>query len=133
MNNEKPADKGGSNKETSHSQEKAEPSSTNPEDPLNKYSFNSYHMNIISGNRNVQGVPPMYQNQSDGMRYYSQPQFFQPTMPSSQADVQGLLNNMFMVLNNQSNLLKYLIDKNDHNFNTTSKIYEQMQITKYDP
>ena len=87
-------------------------------------------MNIISGNRNVHGlpsIPPMPQNQNqntDGLRYYSSPQMFQPQMNCPPADVQALLNNMFMALNNQSKLLNYLIEKNDHNFKTTNKIYD---------
>lgn len=85
-------------------------------------------MNIISDNKGVQGLsmtPPMYQPQNNEfMNFYGQPQVFQqaPQYPSS--DIQVLLNNMFMVLNNQSKLLAYLIDKNDHNFSTTNKIYD---------
>lgn len=93
-------------------------------------------MNIISGNRNVHGlppVPPMAQNQNqntDGMRYYPPPQIFQSQMNSPPLDVHSLLNNMFMTLNNQSKLLNYLIEKNDHNFTTTNRIYDEIKTTK---
>lgn len=91
-------------------------------------------MNIISGNRHVQGVPatpPAYQNSnSDGLRYYSQPPVYQQQMQYPQTDIQGLLNNMFVVLDNQSKLLNYLIEKNDHNFDTTNKIYKEITTDK---
>ena len=94
-------------------------------------------MNIISGNRNVHGLPPfppMPQNQNkntDELRYYSSPQIYQPQMNCPPVDVQGLLNNMFMTLNNQSKLLNYLIEKNDHNFTTANKIYDEIITAKY--
>lgn len=103
------------------------------DDPLNKYSFSSYHMNIISGNNHVQTTPTgpspqMRENQF--MNYSYQPHYQQPNhyVPN---DLQLLINNMFTVLNNQSKLLSYLIEKNDHNFFTTNKIYSELKTIKY--
>jgi hypothetical protein len=68
-------------------------------------------MNIISGNQHVQGypAPPAYQQpNNEYANYYPQPQNYQGGQyPAS--EIQVLLNNMFMVLNNQSKLLAYLI------------------------
>lgn len=103
------------------------------DDPLNKYSFSSYHMNIISGNNHVQTMPHPsgYQMQGgDYMNYCQQPQY-QPHNPYIANDIQMLINNMFTVLNNQSKLLTYLIEKNDHNFFTTNKIYNEIKTIKY--
>ena len=103
------------------------------DDPLNKYSFSSYHMNIISGNNHVQTLPTgqNYQMQNgDYMSYFNQHQF-QPQNPYIGHDIQMLINNMFSVLNNQSKLLSYLIEKNDHNFFTTNKIYDELKTIKY--
>lgn len=68
-------------------------------------------MNIISGNQHVQGypVPQVYQPPgSEYGNYFPQPQNFQSNQYAS-SEIQSLLNNMFMVLNNQSKLLAYLI------------------------
>ena len=111
------------------------------EDPSHKYNFSSYHMNIISNNRDVQGLsgaPQQYQSQGpEHPGYHNQPQMYQPQAPMYQPppqyvnnDVQMLLNNMYMVLNNQSKLLGYLIEKNDHNYNTTNKIYDEIKTIK---
>jgi hypothetical protein len=107
------------------------------EDPSNKYSFSSYHMNIISGNKQVQTMPnaqPMYPNQngSEYMNYYM-PQMFNQGNQYLGNDIQQLLNNMYMALSNQSKLLSYLVEKNEANIETTTKIYQEMSTLKYSP
>ena len=93
-----------------------QPTVVKTEDPSNKYSFSSYHMNIISGNKQVQTMQqPMYPNQqTDYPSYYVPPMFQQPGqfMPP---DIQQVLNNMYMALSNQSKLLSYLVEKNESN------------------
>lgn len=89
------------------------------EDPSNKYSFSSYHMNIISGNKQVQTMPSPQagypnQNGAEYMNYYMPPMFQQNSQYVGN-DIQQLLNNMYMALSNQSKLLSYLVEKNEAN------------------
>lgn len=93
-------------------------------------------MNIISGNKQVQTSPtnPMLcqqQSPTDFVNYYPQ-QMYQPQMQPQfmQTDLHQLLNNMYMALSNQSKLLAYLVEKNEMNIQTTTKIYEEMTNKK---
>ena len=84
-------------------------------------------MNIISGNKKVQAMPNMpavcQTPNGDYMNYYV-PQAFQPSQPYMQNDLHQLLNNMYLALSNQSKLLAYLVEKNELNIQTTTRIYE---------
>lgn len=104
-----------------------QPVALKTEDQNNKYSFSSYHMNIISGNKQVQAMPNMNMpnmcppQNNDYMNYYM-PQSCQVPQQQQfmQNDLHQLLNNMYMALNNQSKLLAYLVEKNEMNIQTTS-------------
>lgn len=110
-------------------QAKEQPVPVKAEDQNNKYSFSSYHMNIISGNKQVQAMPSMNNlptmpnmcppQNNDYMSYYM-PQVCQAPQQYMQNDMHQLLNNMYMALNNQSKLLAYLVEKNEVNIRTTT-------------
>jgi|JI6StandDraft_1071083.scaffolds.fasta_scaffold04058_3 hypothetical protein len=111
-------------------QNREQSGTTKGDDQNNKYSFSSYHMNIISGNKQVQAMPNssmMCQQQpsNDYVNYYQQAMFQPQAQPQFvQPDLHQLLNNMYMALSNQSKLLAYLVEKNEMNIQTTTKIYE---------
>lgn len=76
-------------------------------------------------------MPTMCQQQpsSEYLGYYQQP-VYQPQPQFIQTDLHQLLNNMYMALSNQSKLLAYLVEKNEMNIQTTTKIYEEMTNKK---
>lgn len=115
-------------------QTKEAPNSLKAEDQNNKYSFSSYHMNIISGNKQVQAMPNMpsmtQPQNGEYVNYYMPPMYSNQPQYVPGGDLHQLLNNMYMALSNQSKLLAYLVEKNDINIQTTSRIYEEMTNKK---
>jgi hypothetical protein len=84
-------------------------------------------MNMINGNTQLSAMTNMtsmcQQSAGDYVNYYTPP-IYQQQQQYIQNDLHQLLNNMYMVLSNQSKLLAYLIEKNELNIQTTTKIYE---------
>lgn len=70
-------------------------------------------MNIISGNKQVQGHHNMqnqlYKNSNADFNNYYAPNIYPPLQQFNNGDISSLLNHMYMALTNQSRLLSYLV------------------------
>jgi hypothetical protein len=89
-------------------------------------------MNNVNGNKQVQIMPnmqPVYPAQTSEYPNYMSPMYHLGDQYVS-AEIQQVLNNMYMALSNQTKLLSYLVEKNESNIETIAKIYQEMTSLK---